>query len=150
MGREDQIRALNDFAVDPAQRVCILSGRGGIGKSKILYDWANSKPTEVVFLKDEPLWLGGSEKEIPVNCTTVIVDDAHRQQDFGKVLQLLQDTAANRKRSSERLIPVRSRNCPNCRNLTGTKAGLSPSRYWAMNFATIQSTLPSSGVTVRW
>ena len=96
LGREDQVLALNDFAANPALRVCVLSGRGGIGKSKILFDWANSRPKEVIFLKDEPLWHGDSEKEIPADCTCVIVDDAHRQVDFGKILQLLQDTKANR------------------------------------------------------
>ncbi|MDW5266113.1 MAG: DUF4062 domain-containing protein [Edaphobacter sp.] len=96
LGREEQISALNDFAADPTQRVCILSGKGGIGKSKLLFDWANSRPKEVIFLKDEPLWLGDSEKEIPADCQFVIVDDAHRQPDFGKTLQLLQDTTANK------------------------------------------------------
>lgn len=96
LGRDDQIRALNDFAKSDAKRVCILSGKGGIGKSKILYDWANAIPDRVIFLKDEPLWHEDSEKEIPVTCTTVIVDDAHRQESFGKILQLLHDTAAHR------------------------------------------------------
>jgi hypothetical protein len=96
LGREEQIRALDDFADSHQKRVFILSGRGGIGKSKILHDWANSNPAKAVFLKDEPLWHEDSEKEIPIECKTVIVDDAHRQEEFGKVLQLLQDTAAHR------------------------------------------------------
>ena len=96
LGREEQIRALNDFANDDRKRVCILSGRGGIGKSKILYDWANSNPVETIFLKDEPLWHEDSEKEIPIKCKTLIVDDAHRQETLGRVLQLLQDTAGHR------------------------------------------------------
>lgn len=96
LGREDQIRALDDFAEDKGKRVCILSGRGGIGKSKILYDWAKSNSEKVVFLKDEPSWDENPEQEIPITCTTVIVDDAHRQERFGKILQLLQDTAAHR------------------------------------------------------
>jgi hypothetical protein len=96
LGREEQIRALDDFAKDDGQRVCILSGRGGIGKSKILHDWANSNPTKPVFLKDEPFWHEDSDKEVPITCKTVIVDDAHRQETFGKVLQLLQDTVAHR------------------------------------------------------
>lgn len=96
LGREEQIGALDDFAKDDKHRVCILSGRGGIGKSKILYDWANSNPTMPVFLKDEPLWHEDSEKEIPITCKTVIVDDAHRQESFGRVLQLLQETAGHR------------------------------------------------------
>jgi hypothetical protein len=96
LGREEQLRALSHFAKDDRKRVCILSGRGGIGKSKILYDWANSNPVETVFLKDEPLWNEDSEKEIPVTCKTLIVDDAHRQETLGKVLQLIQDTAGHR------------------------------------------------------
>lgn len=96
LGRDNQIRALDDFATDASQRVCILSGRGGIGKSKILHDWAASRPAEVVFLKDEPLWHEDSEKEIAITCKTVIVDDAHRQVDFGRILQLLQETTAQR------------------------------------------------------
>lgn len=96
LGRDEQIRALNEFVADGTQRVCILSGRGGIGKSKILHDWANANPDEVIFLKDEPHWHEDSEKEIPVTCRTVVVDDAHRQETFGKVLQILQDTVGHR------------------------------------------------------
>jgi hypothetical protein len=96
LGREEQIRELDDFAKDDRQRVCILSGRGGIGKSKILHDWANSNPAKTAFLKDEPFWHEDSEKEIPITCKTLIVDDAHRQETFGKVLQLLQDSAGHR------------------------------------------------------
>lgn len=96
LGRDEQIRALNEFVADGTKRVCIISGRGGIGKSKILHDWANGNPVEVIFLKDEPHWHDDSEKEIPVACRTVVVDDAHRQETFGKVLQILQDTANHR------------------------------------------------------
>lgn len=96
LGREEQLRALNEFVGDDRQRVCILSGRGGIGKSKILHDWARSNPEKTLFLKDEPLWHEDSEKEIPITCKTLIVDDAHRHETFGRVLQLLQDTASHR------------------------------------------------------
>jgi hypothetical protein len=96
LGREEQVRALDDFAKHDRQRVCIMSGRGGIGKSKILHDWANVNRDKAVFLKEEPFWHEDSEKEIPITCKTVIVDDAHRQETFGKVLQLLQDTVAHR------------------------------------------------------
>lgn len=96
LGREDQIRALDAFIEDNKQRVCVLSGRGGIGKSKILYDWASSHQEMVIFLKDAPLWYEDSEKEIPIKSKVLIVDDAHRQDTFGKLLQLLQDTAGHR------------------------------------------------------
>jgi hypothetical protein len=47
-------------------------------------------------LKDAPLWNQDSEKEIPVTCKFLIVDDAHRQDTFDRVLQLIQDTAGHR------------------------------------------------------
>jgi len=96
LGRDEQIGALNEFAADAGQRVCILSGRGGIGKSKILHDWSKANPATVVFLKDEPQWHEDSEKEIPFACKTIVVDDAHRQDGLGKVLQVLQETASHR------------------------------------------------------
>jgi hypothetical protein len=96
LGRDEQVPALNEFATDGTQRVCVLSGRGGIGKSKILHDWANANSAEVLFLKDEPDWLEDPEKEIPLTCRIIVVDDAHRQESFGKVLQVLQQTAARR------------------------------------------------------
>jgi hypothetical protein len=54
LGRDGQIQALDEFFSDASKRVAILSGRGGIGKSKLLHDWAKSHPEECLFLKDEP------------------------------------------------------------------------------------------------
>jgi hypothetical protein len=42
------------------------------------------------------LWHEDSEKEIPITCKILIVDDAHRQEAFGRVLQLLQETTSHR------------------------------------------------------
>lgn len=50
-----------------------------------------------MFLKDEPFWHEDSDKEIPIGTTTLVVDDAHRQESFGKVLQLVREMPANRK-----------------------------------------------------
>jgi len=58
-------------------------------------DWANSHQETVIFLKDSPMWYEDSEKEIPIKCKALIIDDAHRQETFGKVLQLLQETAGH-------------------------------------------------------
>ena len=44
------------------------------------HDWVNAEPQRAVFLKDEPLWDGDFEQEIPVKCKVLIVDDAHRQE----------------------------------------------------------------------
>jgi hypothetical protein len=91
LGRENELGLLREFLDDGFKRICILSGRGGIGKSKILHDFANSSPETTIFLKDEPLWHEDSEKEIPVDAQTLVVDDAHRQESLGKVLQLVHE-----------------------------------------------------------
>ena len=65
LGRDEQMKALHAFAADPTQRACVLSGRGGIGKSKILNDWTATQGDDVLFLKDEPLWYEGSDKDRP-------------------------------------------------------------------------------------
>jgi hypothetical protein len=93
LGRNSELAALDEFLGDASKRVAIISGRGGIGKSKLLHDWAESHDTECMFLKDQPLWHEDSEKEIPVNCRVLIVDDAHRLETLGNVFQLIRDTA---------------------------------------------------------
>jgi hypothetical protein len=66
-GREQEIHVLNSFLASDSQSVCIVSGRGGIGKNKLLHDWTKTiQNAQVVFLKDEPLWHEDSDKEVPV------------------------------------------------------------------------------------
>ena len=39
-GRRTRLAELNTFLADPAQRIAVLPGRGGIGKTKLLRDWS--------------------------------------------------------------------------------------------------------------
>lgn len=96
LGRDKEVEELDEFLTDPGKRVAIVSGRGGIGKSKLLHDWARQHEAECLFLKDQPFWHEDSEKEIPVDCKVLIVDDAHRLESLGNVLQLFRDTAKHR------------------------------------------------------
>ena len=148
LGRDEQIRALSEFATDGTQRVCVLSGRGGIGKSKILHDWANANSAEVLFLKDEPDWLEDPEKEIPLACRIIVVDDAHRQESFGKILQILQQTAARRnlkliistrpgsaprlaQQVFQKVDPIPSLPPTSSLNQVCINQGISPTRIWS-------------------
>ena len=96
LGRDKEFESLDEFLADGGKRVAIVSGRGGIGKSKLLHDWARHHEAECLFLKDQPFWHEDSEKEVPVDCKVLIVDDAHRLESLGNVLQLLRDTSKNR------------------------------------------------------
>lgn len=65
-GRDTQIAALNAFLADPASVVGVLAGRGGIGKSKLLHDWAQTvKEGTVLYVKEDAEWHAEAEKEIP-------------------------------------------------------------------------------------
>jgi hypothetical protein len=96
-GREQEIRSLNSFLENDHQAVCVLSGRGGIGKSKLLHDWTKTiGGWQVLFLKDEPLWHEDSAKEIPAAATVLVVDDAHRSDSIGRVAQLFKELRRHR------------------------------------------------------
>ena len=65
-GRDTQIAALNTFLADPASVVGVLGGRGGIGKSKLLHDWALTvKDGTVLYVKEDAEWHPEAAKEIP-------------------------------------------------------------------------------------
>lgn len=105
VGRTDELSNLNQFLASPDKHVSVLSGRGGIGKSKLLQDWSRGAiGWQVVFLKYVPLWHQESEKEIPVGPTVIVIDDAHRpeiEQEIARVAQLF---ASRRMRQPLKLL----------------------------------------------
>ncbi|MGB8028031.1 MAG: HNH endonuclease signature motif containing protein [Terracidiphilus sp.] len=89
-GRASHVESLHRFLSSAEESICIFSGRGGVGKSKLLHDWgAALKEWSVVFLKDKPVWDADSVKEIPSGQVVIVVDDAHRASLLPEVLQLL-------------------------------------------------------------
>lgn len=96
-GRDQELRALNSFISSDSQAVCVVSGRGGIGKSKLLHDWAETiRDRQVIFLKDDPLWHVDSDKEVPTGSVVLIVDDAHRAADMRRISQVFKDLRRDR------------------------------------------------------
>lgn len=104
-GRTNDLSKLNLFLASKDKNICVLSGRGGIGKSKLLQDWGCSVDGwHVLFLKYVPLWHQDSEKEIPTGPTVIVIDDAHRpeiEQEIARVAQLF---AARRIRQPLKLL----------------------------------------------
>jgi len=64
-GRDAQLQALNGFLVDPASIVGVLTGRGGIGKSKLLHDWVQTVTNRTVL----PPSAGRNVTFFDFNCT---------------------------------------------------------------------------------
>jgi HNH endonuclease len=88
-GRADQLRALQSFLESESESIAFLSGRGGLGKSKLLHDWSASLDGwDVIFLKEAPLWHPNSAREVPQGKVVIVVDDAHRASTLSSVIEL--------------------------------------------------------------
>ena len=95
VGRSDYLQQIHEFVESPEQKVAILVGRGGIGKSKILHALAET------FDKEHPgmtLWYTAEgvsltqdgADHLPFVSCIIVVDDAHRRGDLPILLALSQ------------------------------------------------------------
>jgi hypothetical protein len=105
VGRADAVAALNAFLANSDRSVFVLSGRGGMGKSKLLHDWSRATADwEIAVLKYRPLWHPESDKEIPIGPTVIVIDDAHRPEIDGDIANLVQLFCARRIRQPLKLL----------------------------------------------
>ena len=93
VGRSDHIRQTHEFVESQQQKVAVLVGRGGIGKSKILHALAETfdnehKGMSLWFMAEGvPLTKDGADR-LPYKPCVVVVDDAHRRGDLPALLAL--------------------------------------------------------------
>jgi hypothetical protein len=86
VGRAELLQGLRNFATSTAKRVAVFSGRGGIGKSKLLHAFAadasqgQGVPT-IRFLADGLPVTPEAFDDLPLSACLVVVDDAHRRGD---------------------------------------------------------------------
>jgi hypothetical protein len=86
IGRKNILQELNNF-IDSKERVLIFTGRGGIGKTKILHAFSQEfeqrhQNFELRFLAGETEINSENLDELPAKPCVVIVDDAHRREDL--------------------------------------------------------------------
>ncbi|MFN0051604.1 MAG: hypothetical protein ACKV0T_05395 [Planctomycetales bacterium] len=101
VGRETVVSELIAFAGSPEKRIAVLQGRGGIGKTRILREFADrydaAHPEHAVRLHNEgvPVTLESLD-ELPVAPCMIIVDDAHRLSDLGLLGAWLREHPASK------------------------------------------------------
>jgi len=89
-GRRQHLDALDAFLSSAAQTIAVLPGRGGIGKTKLVREWAQRQTSwNVLWASEMRPWHAGAESEIPHGDTLLVVDDAHRYPDLAQVIGLV-------------------------------------------------------------
>jgi len=90
VGRLDILSELENFSQSPEQ-IAIISGRGGIGKSKVLQSFSmdpkRANSDRVIWFVQEGIPLDPNVfGELPLRPALLIVDDAHRRDDLALLL----------------------------------------------------------------
>ena len=94
VGRSEHLRRAHEFVGSQEKKVAILTGRGGIGKSKILHALAESfdnehRGTALWFAAEGvPLTPDGADY-LPFKRCVIVVDDAHRREDLPTLFDLI-------------------------------------------------------------
>jgi len=92
VGRNRFLQGLNAF-VKSDKRIALLYGRGGIGKSKILFEFGRQFETknqgwQLRFLREGIPVSTDAIRQLPAQKCVVAVDDAHRREDLTTLLAL--------------------------------------------------------------
>jgi hypothetical protein len=91
-GRDEQLQALNAFLADPTAIVGVLTGRGGIGKSKLLHEWVKTvNNRKVLYVREDADWHSEAAKEVPAGDLLIVADDAHRFNFVDRLLLLVRN-----------------------------------------------------------
>ena len=93
VGRSDHLRRVHEFVESQEKKVAILSGRGGIGKSKILHAFAKTfendhKGMALWFVAEGVTLTRESVDDLPFKPCVIVVDDAHRREYLSDLLAL--------------------------------------------------------------
>jgi hypothetical protein len=88
VGRDELIADILSAIGDDRVKVVVLSGRGGVGKTRLLKEVAERMtPTRTVLFVDDQVPLTAEiVEELPWTAPLVIVDDAHRRDDLGPLI----------------------------------------------------------------
>jgi len=97
VGRGDVLETLHAFVASERHRVAILPGRGGIGKTKLLYAFAQGFDARhpgvtLRFTREGILVDPESRDDLPAPPSVIVVDDAHRRTDLATLCAIAQES----------------------------------------------------------
>jgi hypothetical protein len=91
-GRQASLAEMHAFLENDDATIAVLTGRGGVGKSKLIRHWVSEISGWTVFLKRKTVQVSSTtEQEFGASRCLIVVDDAHRQPDIDTLLQLVRD-----------------------------------------------------------
>lgn len=93
VGRSEILSQLDSF-IESDKKIALLPGRGGIGKSRILFEFGKRFESkhdewELRYVSEIPL-TRDSIRELPERKCVLVVDDAHRREDIITLLETAQ------------------------------------------------------------
>ncbi len=84
IGRTTELNLLNKFLSDENQQITVINAAGGIGKSKLIYEFTqanlNNSDWNFRFVPWQVGFDNDSIRELPAQKTCVIIEDAHKQK----------------------------------------------------------------------
>lgn len=101
-GRDGELKSLHEFVTSSEKQVAILPGRGGIGKTKLLYEFAKTfdyPQFHLWFVEKGKLVTPENANELPLYSCVIVLDDAHKpehEQDLKTVLALMRERYRNK------------------------------------------------------
>jgi hypothetical protein len=97
IGREKEIASIDSF-IQSDKKILTIVGRGGIGKSKLIYEVAKRYETSkgecsrFLFIKENVIFDNEILKKIPSGKSVLILEDAHRYDQLLNVLALFRNS----------------------------------------------------------
>jgi len=93
IGRTNELALLDTFLSDENQKITIIDASGGIGKSKLIYEFSqanlNNSDWNFRFVPWQVGFDNDSIRELPAQNTCVIIEDAHKQKTLDSLVYSL-------------------------------------------------------------
>lgn len=96
VGRDSEMIEINDF-LKSSKKVLTITGRGGIGKSKLIYEIAKQHESlkgewsRFIFIKENVRFDDDVLKKIPSGKSVIVLEDAHRYSQLSNVLAIFRN-----------------------------------------------------------